>query len=120
MNVSYKGVRRWNMLRQPIVMILIGAVFAVSCEGQRASGGMHGGGMPGSGHRPDIGIAGGFPNAPFRGNFGFRYFRNFGGYGAFWTPWAYPWNCSYWSLDANGNWCGDSPRTSESYVSSTQ
>lgn len=120
MDASCKGVWGWDMLWRPIVMILIGTTLAVSCEGQRAGGGMHGGGMPGGGHGPGFGIAGGFPNAPFRGNFRFRHFRNFGGYGAFWIPWAYPWDCSYWSLDANGNWCGDSPQNSESYAGSAQ
>jgi hypothetical protein len=120
MDASCKGVWGCDMLWRPIVMILIGATLAISCEGQRAGGGIHGGGMPGGGHGPGFGVAGGFPNIPFRGNFRFRHFGNFGGYGAFWTPWAYPWDCWYWSLDANGNWCGDSPQTSESYAGSAQ
>jgi len=105
---------------RPIAMVLIVAMLAAGCHGKRASGGMHGGAMPGGGQSPSFGGHPGFANTPFRGNFGFSHFRNFGGYGADWIPWADPWNCWYWSLDAHGNWCGDSPQTSESYASSAQ
>jgi len=78
------------MLWRLIAMILIGSTLAVPLEGQRAGGGMHGGGRPVGGHGPGFVITGGFPSAPFRGNFGFRHFRNFGWYGGAWIPWDYP------------------------------
>jgi len=108
------------MLWRPIAMVLIVAMLAAGCHGKRASGGMHGGAMPGGGQSPSFGGHPGFANTPFRGNFGFSHFRNFGGYGPIWIPWDYSWNCWYWALDAHGNWCGDPPQTSESYASSSQ
>src|SRR3974390_1764412 len=103
------------MLWRTSVMILITMTLAFSCQGQRTGGGVHGGGMSGSGHRPTSGVPEGLPNTS-HGNFRFRHFRNFAGYGA--IPWVYPWDCWDWSLD--GNWCASSPRPTESYAESPQ
>ena len=117
-----------DMFGRPITMVLIVLMLAFPCVGQRAGGGMHGGGMSMGGPGPGFGGRPGFPNRPFGGQFGFRHFRNFGGSGGLWwgyPGWGYPgwdspWNCWYWSLDPRGNWCGDSPQGSDPYAGSAK
>ena len=112
-----------DMSGRAITMVLIALMLAFPCVGQRMGGGMHGGGFTVGGPRPGFGGHPGFPNGPFRGQFRLRHFRNFGGFGPVWwgyPGWGSPWNCWYWSLDSHGNWCGDSPRTRESYASPAQ
>ena len=87
MDASCKLCGGSDMSGRPITMVLIVLMLAFPCVGQRAGGGMHGGGMSMGGPRPGFGGRPGFPNRPFF-QFGFRHFRNFGGFGGPW--WGYP------------------------------
>ena len=127
MDASCKLYGGSDMSGRPITMVLIVLMLAFPCVGQRAGGGMHGSGMSMGGPGPGFGGRPGFPNRPFF-QFGFRHFRNFGGFGGLWwgypgwgsLGWDSPWNCWYWSLDPRGNWCGDSPQSSDPYASSAK
>jgi hypothetical protein len=110
-----------------VATLLFGSMLAVSVEGQRVGGGFHGGGVIVSGHGASFGGRHGVPFGPFRGNFGFNRFRNFGGYGGFWIPWDYPWDYSwgYWDLPSfrdswYENWARGLPQPNETYDARAQ
>lgn len=103
-------------MRWQTVVLLAGLMLAAPLHGQRMGGGMRGVGISGGGF--SFGSRPGFPGGRFGRNFRFRHFNNFGGWGAFWIPWDYPWD--YWDLpsfrdDWYGNRGKDSPQSNESY-----
>jgi hypothetical protein len=109
---------RWQMM----ILVVVGSMVAAPAEAQRAGGAMRGGGVVGSFHGPTFAGRPGFPIGPFRGNFGFRRFRNFGGFGAFWLPWDYGWDYpwEYWDLPSfRDDWYANRyrgvPQSNESY-----